>query len=113
MTCAHPGRFWEPLVLARQMGESGPALVAFGKVIVCANDGCRKILSEPTIDKWSKDLIVKAAVKAWTPLAWEMMREKHPFPPFAFRWHEKFIVPENYRGELKVQPEIDPEEPPF
>jgi hypothetical protein len=56
---------------------------------------------------------IKAAVKAFTGISWSMMLESHPNPPFSFKMGTAgSLVPENYSGELKSQPDFE-EEPPF
>lgn len=106
--CAHPQKKQEPLVYARSHGEEGPIRTTFGWVPMCC--ACGRIVGDTRMDYTPE---AKAIAKMFNGTSWAAMLDSHPFPPFCFkRGGAGVLLPENYKGELKVQAQL-PEEPPF
>lgn len=106
--CPHSSRYLEPLVICRSKPEE-PIRTQFGTVPCCVS--CRRVVGEYKMD-YSEDPLVRAAVKAFTPLSFTMMMDHRKEPPFSWVWSGKYLIPLDYRGELKAHPEIG-DEPPF
>lgn len=107
--CCSAPKMWEPLHLARQSGESGPIRITFAVVSCCSK--CRRVTGDVKPSNVN-DPDIKAAAKAFNGTSWAMMLDARKEPPFSFkRGSTGSLVPENYAGELKAQPDFDDEVP--